>query len=294
MNDRKRQVIFTAQRLFIEKGFSNTSVQDILATSNISKGTFYNYFPSKNACLMAILEYVNEETFVKRREFLIGKDISDKEVLAKQVAIRMQMNREQNLFLLFEEIFHSGDQELREYVKKSHLDELFWLTERLVDVYGKETAPYTMDLAALMLGMMQHVIHVWTATAKDVGDLQELVQFVIRRLDSIIPDMIETKDKFLNDEIYILLKNNLTRKEYSTEDITSQLEGFCAKLPAERNQSGHEYAQFLIEEIKSDQPRTYLIETITRSFTAAFSGTSDEAEARELASRIWSIVGKND
>lgn len=243
---------------------------------------------------MAIMEYVNEETFVKRREFLIGKDISDKEVLAKQVAIRMQMNREQNLFLLFEEIFHSGDQELREYVKKSHLDELFWLTERLVDVYGKETAPYTMDLAALMLGMMQHVIHVWTATAKDIGNLQALVQFVIRRLDSIIPDMIQTKDKFLNDEVYILLKNNLQRKEYSKEDVTSQLEGFCAKLPAERNQSGHEYAQFLIEELKNDQPRTYLIETITRSFTAAFSGTSDEAEARELASRIWSIAGKND
>ena len=33
MNDRKRQVLLTAQRLFIEKGFTTTSVQDILDES---------------------------------------------------------------------------------------------------------------------------------------------------------------------------------------------------------------------------------------------------------------------
>lgn len=33
MNERKRQVLLTAQRLFIEKGFSTTSVQDILEGS---------------------------------------------------------------------------------------------------------------------------------------------------------------------------------------------------------------------------------------------------------------------
>ena len=78
MNDRKRQVLLTAQRLFIEKGFSTTSVQDILDESCISKGTFYNYFSSKNECLIAILEHAHDEATVRRRELLIGQDLSDK------------------------------------------------------------------------------------------------------------------------------------------------------------------------------------------------------------------------
>ena len=54
MNNKKHQVLLTAQRLFIEKGFAATSVQDIINESKISKGTFYNYFSSKNECIIAI------------------------------------------------------------------------------------------------------------------------------------------------------------------------------------------------------------------------------------------------
>ena len=78
MNDRKRQVLLTAQRIFIDKGFASTSVQDILDESGISKGTFYNYFTSKNECLMAILEHGHDEAKVRRRELLIGQDPTDK------------------------------------------------------------------------------------------------------------------------------------------------------------------------------------------------------------------------
>jgi protoporphyrinogen oxidase/AcrR family transcriptional regulator len=41
-------VIETAMRLFIERGFENVSVDDIIAATNTSKGTFYHYFKSKD------------------------------------------------------------------------------------------------------------------------------------------------------------------------------------------------------------------------------------------------------
>ena len=56
MKKRKRQIIQAARTLFIEKGFVNTSILDIIAAANISKGTFYNHFSSKNECLIAIIE----------------------------------------------------------------------------------------------------------------------------------------------------------------------------------------------------------------------------------------------
>lgn len=49
---RKRQtVIDTALRLFVERGYEQVSVDDILRAANISKGTFYHYFDSKEELL---------------------------------------------------------------------------------------------------------------------------------------------------------------------------------------------------------------------------------------------------
>ena len=56
MNNRKRQIIQACIKLFSEKGFVETSIQEIIEEAKISKGTFYNYFPSKKDCLIAILD----------------------------------------------------------------------------------------------------------------------------------------------------------------------------------------------------------------------------------------------
>ncbi|MFD2628529.1 TetR/AcrR family transcriptional regulator [Oceanobacillus kapialis] len=290
MNERKRQVLLTAQRLFIDKGFSATSVQDILEGSKISKGTFYNYFTSKNECLVAILEYVNEETFVRRRELLIGENKADKHVLANQIAVRMQVNREENLFMLFEAIFHSGDQELRDFVKRNHLKELFWLSDRLIDVYGEKASPYALDGAALLLGMMQQIFHIWAAASNSLGEMNTLVLFVLRRMDSIIPDLISSQDNLLNEDVGLSLKRNLNSKQYSRDQIIEQLTGFTEKLSDEANVDGKQCIHFLMEELNTENPRIYLIETVTRAFTKAFTGTPDELEAREIASKLWSYV----
>lgn len=48
---RKESILKTAERLFFEKGYEETSIQDILDALSISKGGFYHYFESKIALL---------------------------------------------------------------------------------------------------------------------------------------------------------------------------------------------------------------------------------------------------
>ena len=105
MNLRKRQVLDAALQLFTEKGFHNTSIQDILGKAMISKGTFYNYFSSKTECFMAILEQVRYEASLRRHELLDGNDPADENVLIEQIIVLMQLNKEQNLVSVFEGIF---------------------------------------------------------------------------------------------------------------------------------------------------------------------------------------------
>src|SRR5699024_8374756 len=126
-------------------GFLATSVQDILNEAKISKGTFYNYFSSKNECLIAILEHGQDEVVSRRRELLIGNDRASKEILEKQIAIRIEVNREFNLFPIFQAVFHSGNDHLKAFVNHHHVKEINWLSQRLVDVYGVQAAIVTTD-----------------------------------------------------------------------------------------------------------------------------------------------------
>lgn len=49
------QLITTALSLFASKGFTSTSVADIARQAGVSKGLMYNYFPSKEKLLLAII-----------------------------------------------------------------------------------------------------------------------------------------------------------------------------------------------------------------------------------------------
>ena len=102
MNERKQKVIKKAHQLFIDKGFYNTSINDILDYSSISKGTFYNYFSSKNELLMEIFKTMYKDVEIERNDLLIGKDPTDKEIFIKQMELHIEMNRTYKLNFLFD------------------------------------------------------------------------------------------------------------------------------------------------------------------------------------------------
>ena len=49
-------ILDAAERLFLEKGYEGTSVQDILDALGMSKGGFYHYFDAKDSVLQAVTE----------------------------------------------------------------------------------------------------------------------------------------------------------------------------------------------------------------------------------------------
>jgi len=51
---RKQEILNTAEQLFCRKGFEQTSIQDILDMLDISKGSFYHHFISKESLLEEI------------------------------------------------------------------------------------------------------------------------------------------------------------------------------------------------------------------------------------------------
>lgn len=57
-NDLERQIIETAQQLFIEKGFAGTSMSDIAATVGINRPTLHYYFRTKDKMFKAVFSSI--------------------------------------------------------------------------------------------------------------------------------------------------------------------------------------------------------------------------------------------
>jgi AcrR family transcriptional regulator len=54
--DRRERLFRAAMDLFSRKGFAETTVEDITNAADLGKGTFFNYFPSKEHILLAFGE----------------------------------------------------------------------------------------------------------------------------------------------------------------------------------------------------------------------------------------------
>lgn len=281
LNNRKHQVLLTAKKLFIEKGFDATSIQDILTESDISKGTFYNYFSSKNECLIAILNSGRKETEIRRQELQIGEDKTDASLLAKQISIRFQVNHEHNLLPIFEAIFYSGDAELRGFAEKHHLAELNWLSDRLIDVYGKEAAPHAVDCAIMFIGMLQHMIHVWLKKNPYEQISNTIISFVVGQIDSLMPEMIAQKKHFFDHHIFEKTIGSQPTKQQILEDLKS----FNGKYE-DLSENKRQYLQFLMDELEEEKPRIHLIESIVKSFRSDFINTSKEKDVQDLVGHI--------
>ncbi|MDN4606107.1 TetR/AcrR family transcriptional regulator [Sporosarcina highlanderae] len=285
MNDRKRKVMLTAKKLFIEKGFASTSVQDILEDAKISKGTFYNYFTSKNECLMAILEDANNESIIRRRELLVGRDKRDKDILAEQIIVRMQVNRELNLLPIYEAVFYSNDEELRNFVKTYHINELKWFAARLIDVYGEEAEPHSFDCSVMTFGMIQQLRHFWTAGTSKELDIEKLVQFTLRRMDALMADLMEQKEVLLEKQMIAPL--GISHEELKGK---IQVELIALKKKLEPDENSHVYTDFLLTELQAENPRVALLEAVGRSFREASNGTRFSDRVNEALYLLWKYV----
>src|SRR5260370_143651 len=54
--DIRERLFRAALSLFAKKGFAETTVEDITEAADVGKGTFFNYFPSKDHILLAFVE----------------------------------------------------------------------------------------------------------------------------------------------------------------------------------------------------------------------------------------------
>ncbi|BBI33605.1 TetR/AcrR family transcriptional regulator [Cohnella abietis] len=59
--NRRREIAAIAEQLFLEKGYENTNITDILEATGLSKGGFYHYFGTKEEIILECIQNIAEE-----------------------------------------------------------------------------------------------------------------------------------------------------------------------------------------------------------------------------------------
>lgn len=59
--ERKHEILSISRRMILEKGYNNTSIDEIVKEINVAKGLFYYYFPKKSSIIEALSENLLEE-----------------------------------------------------------------------------------------------------------------------------------------------------------------------------------------------------------------------------------------
>jgi AcrR family transcriptional regulator len=82
-DDRRNEILDTAQRLFDTKGYEKCTINDILKEISIAKGTFYYYFNSKGEVLDAIVSRYTDSVISSAGEILKTNNIGPQEKLLR-------------------------------------------------------------------------------------------------------------------------------------------------------------------------------------------------------------------
>lgn len=153
---RRAEIMDAAMLLFMEKGYANTTTQDIVDKVNISRGLLYYHFKNKEDILYCLVErysekllsdihvivYDDDKTAIeKTRAFIDATIISTDNVSAEGTELQKTVDLEENRYML-DKLSHKLIEKLTIYFERIINQ---GISEKVFSVkYPSETAEFLM------------------------------------------------------------------------------------------------------------------------------------------------------
>ena len=93
---RRMEILDSAEKLFKEKGYAKTAINDIVREVQVAQGTFYYYFKSKEDIIVAVMERHLDEIIKKVQEVVNNTSLNAIQKLIKAGQDEMEINRRQD------------------------------------------------------------------------------------------------------------------------------------------------------------------------------------------------------
>ncbi|MED1408465.1 MULTISPECIES: TetR/AcrR family transcriptional regulator [Bacillus] len=181
--ERRNEILETAEKLFVTKGYTKTTVNDILKEIGIAKGTFYYYFKSKEEVMDEIIMRIIKADVTKAKAIASNPNIP---VLDKLFQILMEQSpKSGDIKEKMIEQFHQPNN--AEMHQKSLVQSIIHLSPVLTEVLKQGidekifSTPYPQETIELLISSAQVIF--------DDGLFQWKPEEMLRRAEAYIKMM---------------------------------------------------------------------------------------------------------
>lgn len=185
-NEIRERIFSAALRLFAERGYMETTVEDITEAADVGKGTFFNYFPTKEHVLATYGEerVANVERALERARAGKGPVLAVLKDLATSLAGQASASPE-----LLRSIFAAN---LSSAPIRSELQTRLQRARRLMAelfVLAQDRGEVRRDRSARSMARMTHIIFMGVTIAWAVNPDSSLQKSAEEVWDSILPSL---------------------------------------------------------------------------------------------------------
>ncbi|MBC1484370.1 TetR/AcrR family transcriptional regulator [Listeria sp. FSL L7-1509] len=224
MKEKKQRIIKSAKEVFQKQGYLKTSVQDIVDAAEISKGTFYNYFTSKEE--LAIVIFKQEYSVLHQRleyTMALSGERKDNFTECLKIIIRFYTENGEILNITFSQAMIDDD--FNSFLQSVRLKNMEWVKNQLLEVYGIETAPYINDITMLLSGMAAMYVFANGSKNIDSGLIDRAIPYVVRRLDALVKDILLSGEiVFTDEDTENLVPDHITMRKKRLAKLREALE----------------------------------------------------------------------
>ncbi|TSB48321.1 TetR/AcrR family transcriptional regulator [Alkalicoccobacillus porphyridii] len=199
MSEKPQLIIENAIKLFSKNSISSTSIQDIATESGISKGAFYLHFKSKDALLVAIIDYysnmITETIQTNAYEKLTPRD----QYIHKLTDLFSSIIKHKDFILVqLKEPTIPLTEEMTSQLRKLNFKLTQFHQSYLLQLYGKEAKSIRWDLTFMIDGIFHSYLKFLIYAP--VIEVRQMVEFVLGRIDSIAQNL-SAEHALLSDEL---------------------------------------------------------------------------------------------
>ncbi|MGF9965166.1 TetR/AcrR family transcriptional regulator [Bacillus rhizoplanae] len=263
MKEKERLIIETAIKLFAMKGVSATSIQEIATECGISKGAFYLHFKSKDALVLATLEYYYDR--IQNKMMDIEKELlPPREKFEKQIQCQfyeLQQKKEFIIMCMRENVI-PFNKEVETFMTRMKLESHAFYRNSLLSIYGEEITSHLVDLIIMLEGISRGYLELIIFNTVNL-DILYTAKFILKRMDDIVAGLQRSKDEpvITERELNHLLCNTNVMNEHKEEIFINEIIKLKRTLV---DQLGNDELMVTLDvlesEMKTNHPRVPVIQ----------------------------------
>ena len=172
---RKQELLGIAYRMFLEKGYEKTSVDEIINEAGIAKGTYYYYFESKEATLEAVIDMMINEEVIRAKEVLA----SQMEIPQKLVSVIYALRPAQDEQVIADALEAKENIIMHDKINRRIVEEAYQIIAEVVKEgisQGLFSCTNVEERVKMLLILSQHAFNDGEFSDKDVEVYIDLVE----------------------------------------------------------------------------------------------------------------------